>query len=102
VGKADKNKVEKNMMRIVLITVTAVLVSFPALAQQPDPAFLQRAVQALQAQRNAALDAEAISEAKALGLTEDLNKANLRIKGFEDKEKDSKSDAPKADESDKK
>lgn len=93
---------ERYMLRIALITITAVLVSFPALAQQPDPVFLQHAVQALQAQRNAALDAEAVAEAKIAGLTEDLNKANLRIKGFEDKEKDSKSDTPKADDSDKK
>lgn len=69
-----------------LIALTAVLVSSSAMAQQPDPAFLQRAVQALQSQRNAALDAQAVAEAKVAGLTEDLARANLRIKGFEDKE----------------
>lgn len=72
-------------MNRIIIAVTTAFISSSALAQQGDPAFLQRAVQALQAQRNVALDAQAVAEAKVAGLTEDLNKANLRIKGFEDK-----------------
>lgn len=76
------------MFKKVLLIL--VLSTSSAFAQQPDPAFMQRAIAALQAQRNAALDAQAVSEAKVAGLTEDLNKANLRIKGFEDKDKDNK------------
>lgn len=79
-------------MNRIIIAVTAALISSSALAEQPDPAFLQRAVQALQAQRNAALDAQAVAEAKVAGLTEDLNQVKLRLKGFEDKEKPVESD----------
>lgn len=58
----------------------------PALAQQaPDPVFLQRALTAMQAQRNQAMDAQAISTAQAAGLADDLAKAQARIKELEPK-----------------
>ena len=41
-------------------------------ADQPDPVFLQKAVVALQAQRNAALDAQAVAEARAAQLTDEV------------------------------
>lgn len=78
------------MFRTCLIVVAALAISSASYAEQADPAFLQRAVQALQAQRNAALDAQAVAEAKVAGLTEDLNTAKLRIKGFEDKQTENK------------
>jgi hypothetical protein len=58
-----------------------------ALAQQtlPDPAFLQKALSAMQAQRNQAMDALAVSDAKAQMVAEDLAKANTRIKELEPK-----------------
>jgi hypothetical protein len=71
------------MLKKVLL-VSALMIS-PALAQQADPAFMQRAIAALQAQRNQALDAAAVSDAKVAGLTEDLTKANSKIKELEDK-----------------
>lgn len=75
-------------MKKILLTSAFVLMTSSAFAQQPpqaDTAFMQRAISALQAQRNAALDTQAASEAKLAGLTEDLAKANLKIKGLEDK-----------------
>ena len=76
-------------MKKILLTSAFVLMTSSAFAQQPQQpdqqAFMQRAISALQAQRNAALDAHAASEAKLSGLTEDLAKANLKIKGLEDK-----------------
>lgn len=62
-----------------------VLFASPAFAQQPDPAFLQKAIAAFQFQRNQALDALAISEAKAAIAAEDLAKAKARIKELEPK-----------------
>lgn len=60
----------------------------PAAAQQPqpkqdDPAFMQRALTALQAQRNQALDYAAVEAARVAALTEELGKAQTRIKELE-------------------
>jgi len=70
------------MKRLVLASL--LFAATPAFAQQqPDPAFMQRALNALQAQRNQALDAAAIADAKAGGLADDLAKAQARIKEME-------------------
>lgn len=70
-----------------LILVLLLGMSSAAAQQQPaDPAFLQRAVTALQAQRNQALDAAAAHEARAAGLADDLAKAQARIKELEPKD----------------
>lgn len=69
-----------------LLIAGLLVFSTPVFAQQPDLPFLQRAVGSLQAQRNAALDAQVVAEAKVAGLTEDLAKANARIKELEDKD----------------
>lgn len=66
-------------LTIVLMLLTAT----PAFAQQPDPAFLQRAAAALQTQRNAALDQAAAQQARADGLQDALAKAQARIKELE-------------------
>jgi hypothetical protein len=71
------------MLKKVLL-VSALIIT-PAVAQQPDPAFMQRAIVALQTQRNAALDTAVVSEAKVNGLLDDLSKANAKIKELEDK-----------------
>ena len=67
------------MFKKVLI-VSAIVFTTPALAQQIDSAFLQRALGVLQTQRNNALDAQASAEARAAGLVEELAKANAKIK----------------------
>lgn len=66
------------------------LLAAPALAQQqpPDPATLQRALGALQTQRNQAFDLAASWEARAGGLADELTKANARLKELEPKPAD--------------
>jgi len=74
-------------MRLLAVAAALSLVS-PAFAQQqPDPAFLQRALASMQSQRNQAMDALAVSEAKSAGLADDLAKAQIRIKELDDKTK---------------
>lgn len=68
-----------------LILIAAVLLPSATLAQQADPAFLQRAVSVLQSQRNEALNAAAAQQARADGLADDLAKAQGRIKELERK-----------------
>jgi hypothetical protein len=63
------------------------LAASPASAQQqPDPQFMQRAIAALQTQRNQALDTAAGAEARAAGLADDLARAQARIKELEQKQ----------------
>lgn len=78
-----------------IVLISFILAATPAFAQQPDAAFLQRAIGTLQTQRNAALDAQAIAEARSAGLADDLNKANAKIKELEDKLNPSKEDKSK-------
>jgi len=61
------------------------LLAFPAFAQPVDTnvANLQRIVQVLQAHRNQAMDAAAAAEARAGALSDDLAKAQARIKELE-------------------
>lgn len=79
------------MLKKILV-LTTMLVTSAFAQQQPDPTFMQRAITSLQAQRNAALDAQTIAEAKLAGVTEDLAKAQARIKELEG----SKPEAPKS------
>lgn len=73
------------------LSLLLLLISSPALAQQqPDTAFMQRAITAIQTQRNAALDQAVLLQAKVDGLTEDLAKAQARIKELEPKPEDKK------------
>ena len=72
------------MLKKLLIAST-LFIPAVAYAQQPDPTFLQHAVTALQSQRNAALDAQAVAEAKVAGLTDELAKANKQVKELNDK-----------------
>jgi len=74
------------MMKRLVFAI--LLLATPAFAQQqPDPAFLQRALASMQSQRNQAMDALAVSEAKSAGLADDLAKAQIRIKELDDKTK---------------
>lgn len=66
------------------VALLLVLSTAPAFAQAPDPAFLQKAVNALQTQRNSAMDAQAVAEAKLQIVTDDLAKANAKIKELEE------------------
>ena len=72
------------MNKFAIVLLVSVF-SVPAFAQQPDPAFMQKAITALQAQRNQALDSAAVAEAKASGVSDELNNAKNRIKELEDK-----------------
>jgi hypothetical protein len=67
----------KHIIAIALLTISTTA----GLAQQaaPDPAFLQKAITALQTQRNAALDAQAGAEARAATLAEELEKLKAQI-----------------------
>lgn len=76
-------------MRLIVLAL-AVLFSIAAQAQQPDPVFLQRAIAAVQTQRNMALDAAAVAEAKAVLITEELNKVQMRVKELEAKVEEKK------------
>lgn len=69
------------------IIIVILLLASPTFAQQQpvDPAVMQRVINSLQAQRNQALDAAASQEVRAVGLTEDLSKAQARIKELESK-----------------
>ena len=73
-------------MRFILTTI-AIFIAGPALAQQPapDPAFLQNALTALQAQRNGAFDQEAVCEANGKKIADALKTAQDRVKELEDK-----------------
>ena len=68
------------------------LISTAALAQSqaPDATFLQHAITALQAQRNAAFDQAASQQARADKLEDDLKAANAKIKELSPKEDDKK------------
>lgn len=68
------------------VLIVALLLSTPALAQQQhDPMFLQRALTAMQTQRNQAQDVAAEREAQ---LMNELAKAQARIKELEQKPKE--------------
>lgn len=71
------------MRRYVL--AAAVLLSFPAYAQQaqqPDPATLQRAIAAIQQQRNAALDQAATFQIEAQRLADENAKLKAEIEAL--------------------
>lgn len=67
----------------------ALMLMVPALAQQPapqaDPAFMQKALTALQAQRNAALDGQAAAQAQAAMLTEEVATLKKQIEDLKPK-----------------
>lgn len=77
----------KKALLVLMLSTSTAFAQAPA-SNAPDPAFMQRAITALQTQRNSALDAQALSEAKLAGVIEDLNKANTRIKELEAKKSD--------------
>lgn len=78
-------------MRACLIAIITILLMAPAVAQQSDAATLQRLLSAVENQRNQALTQHAMAEARAAGLTEELTKANARIKELEPKAEPEKS-----------
>ena len=73
------------MKKIIYTAIIAIAITSPAVAQQQDAAFLTRAIGALSAQRNQALDSAAAQQARADGLQEELFKAQERIKELEKK-----------------
>lgn len=72
-------------MHLIRTAIVFFVLITSAVAQTPDPVFLQRAIAAVQTQRNLALDAAAVAEAKVATITEELNKAQARIKELEAK-----------------
>lgn len=86
-------------MKIFFVAFSLLFAGAALAQQQPDPALLQRAANALQAQRNQAMDALAVAEARGAGLADDLAKAQARIKELEPKQdaapSNQRSDTPK-------
>jgi hypothetical protein len=75
------------LMRYIFILL---LITAPALGQQLDPAFMQKAINALQTQRNEALDSAATAQARAAILADELTKAQDRIKELEPRPEEKK------------
>jgi hypothetical protein len=74
------------MKRRLVIAAIISLFETAAFAQQPlDSAFMQNALTALQAQRNGALDQEAVCEANGKKVADTLKTAQDRVKELEDK-----------------
>lgn len=74
-----------------LLIIAALLSVSPAFAQQqPDPETLQRAIQAVQLQRNQALDISANLQVQLSKVQEDLAKAQARLKELEPKAAEAK------------
>lgn len=71
------------MIRLLLGAAVACLLAASASAQQPDPAFMQKTIAALQAQRNEAMDWRAALEAKLSLVTDENAKLQARIKELE-------------------
>lgn len=72
-------------MKYVLLVIS-ILISTQAFAQVPNElSFLQKALGVLENQRNQALTNLTLSETKLLIASEDLGKANGKIKELEDK-----------------
>lgn len=67
------------------IAAALLLAPLAANAQQPDPAFMQKTIGALQAQRNEAMDWRAALEAKLALATDENAKLLARIKELEAK-----------------
>lgn len=75
------------MGRAFIAATIALLTTLPSSAQQataPDTAFLQQALNAIQAQRDRANNEAAAAQAQSGLLTEQLAKAQARIKELED------------------
>lgn len=70
-------------MKTIVVALLALFLVSPAFSQQADPAFLQKAISALQGQRNAALDQAAAAEAKGAVTADELAKAQSKIKELE-------------------
>lgn len=66
------------------------LASTPVAAQQSDPVFLQRALTAMQTQRDQAMNALVVVEANVAGLKDELAKAQARVKELEPKPEEKK------------
>ena len=78
-------------MKRLLILACLFAAPAPALAQpQPDPAALQRALAAVQSQRNQAMDIAAGQQARADGLADELAKVQTKLKELEPKSKPKK------------
>lgn len=81
-------------MRAFIFAIVIAASAAPAFAQQPDVAMLQKAIVAIQNQRNQALDAQASSDVRAAMLVEESVKLKARIQQLEDKY-EPKTDTPK-------
>jgi hypothetical protein len=69
-----------------LVALSVILLVSPAFAQQQsDPAFVQRIIGPLQQQRNNALDAAAVAQARADQLAEELEKLKAQLAAKEPK-----------------
>ena len=77
-------------MKAILYACLALALTNPALAQQPqqppDPVLLQKLIGSLQVQRNQALDAAAVAEARAVMANDELAKAQAAAKDAKPKD----------------
>lgn len=74
-----------NKYVLAILAIFAVPSMASAQQVQPDTDFMSKALNALQGQRNQALDNQAALEAKLAQTTDQLNKAKDKIKELEDK-----------------
>ena len=75
------------MKRFIIASALLFVPAAGSAQQTPDPAFLQKALTAMQAQRNQASDAQAVLEARLSMANEELAKAKDKIKEMEAKAK---------------
>jgi cell division protein FtsB len=67
------------MIRLTLLALALLTASAHAQQQPPDPAFMQRALSAMQTQRNQAMDQAAIAQAQAAQAQEEVAKLRAEI-----------------------
>lgn len=81
---------KRSLLLLYISTWLFVFTAGCAFAQQADPDFLQKALAAMQSQRNQAMDGAAVLDAKLAKAQEDLAKAQARIKELEPKKASAK------------
>ncbi len=75
---------------VIACVILSLTTPAPAQQQQSDPAYLGKVIAALETQRNEANNQTALSQARVAVLTEELAKAQARIKELEPKPEDKK------------
>jgi predicted nucleic acid-binding Zn-ribbon protein len=74
--------------KVLFILAISTLPAMAQQQQQADPVFMQHAINSLQTQRNAALDAAALAEAKLSSAMDSIAQLQAKIKELEKKPED--------------